>query len=338
MKKFPLFAGAATSIALAVAVLWWLPTSTGHQPGQAAAAGPEIVTALPVVDAEHLTGFDEREQAIIRQLREKYGDRIPGAALQVKVIANLMDLLQKLYPTDWQVRLLRILAAAFPGQLTELRDRYDALRQYNAWLKDSLPELTFPDHAARRQAIWDKRIAVFGEAAREIWALELREEQLAASLKELAVSTAPLTEKSARYIRALRDTYGDTITGANAPHLTQNMTRFLSLQSVQQDLRALPAEERKSALRSFRKDMGLDEEALQRWDALDVERDTARSTGSSYMSERSRLEKQYQGAELDQQLTQLQNRLFGETEAQFIRNEEASGHFRYNTQQTLGVN
>lgn len=296
------------------------------------------MTAIPEVDAEHLTGFDEREQAIIRQLREKYGDRISGVALQVKVIANLMDLLQKMYPGDWQNRLLRILAAAFPVQVAELRDRYDALRQYNAWLKDSLPQLVFPDHASRRKAIWDKRLAVFGDAAREIWAVELREEQLAASLKELAVSTAPLTEKSASYIHQLRATYGDTIIGPNAPHLTQNMTRFLSLPSVQQDLHALAPEERKSALRNFRQEMGLDAAALQRWDALDSERDSSRNTGMTYLAERAQLEARYEGAEREQQLLLLQNRLFGETEAQFLRNEEAAGHFRFKVPQTLGVN
>lgn len=91
-------------------------------------------------------------------------------------------------------------------------------------------------------------------------------------------------------------------------------------------------------MRSFRSDMGLDPAALKRWDALDEERDTSRTMGTTYMTERSRLEARYQGAELEQQILQLQNRLFSADEARFIRNEEASGHFRFRTPQTTGVN
>lgn len=342
MKKNVLVAciSAGTIVAaFTVAGLWWQQEKTAAVSASPSPSFPTTdITPLPVVDANGLSGFDERERAIIQQLRTKYGTRIAGVALQVQVIANLMDLLQKLYPGDWENRLLRILAAAFPQQAAELRDRYDALRHYNAWLKDGWPQLTFPDRESRQQALWDKRISLFGEAAYEIWALERREEKLAATLKELATSTAPLQDKTATYIAGLRKTYGDHIIGPNAPHLTQNMTRFLTLDSVQRDLRSLPAEKRRETLRDFRKDMGLDAPALERWDQLDSERDTSRSTGSIYMGERARLESQYQGVEREQQITALQNRLFGETEAQILRNEEASGYFRFRTPQSFGVN
>lgn len=311
------------------------PTASNTTHGAPGYASP---TPIPRIEAGNLSGFDERELAIIEQLRNKYGNRIPGAALQVKVIANLTDLLQKLYPGDWAKRLMRILAAAFPEQIVELRDRFDALQHYTAWLKDVLPQLSFADHAARREAIWNKRIALFGDAANAIWELERREEKLSATVAGLATSTAPFQEKKQTYIRSLQETYGDGITGAGAPHQTQNMTRFLSLASVQNDLRQLPANDRRETLRNFRKDMGLDEAALDRWDGLDAERDSVRSLGSTYMTERSRLESQYHGPELEEQISQLQNRLFGETEARFIRNEEASGHFRFRAPQTIGVN
>lgn len=338
MKKKLLIAGMTAGALVAGGLLW---LGHGRQTGttsSSSSANSHEASAIPVVDVIGLSGFDDHERAIIHQLRNKYGSHIAGIALQVQVIGNLMDLLQKLYPADWEGRLLRILAAAFPQQIAELRDRYDALSQYNAWLKDVLPQLNFPDQASRRQALWDKRLAIFGEAAYDIWAIEHREEKLAATLKQLATSTAPLQEKSATYISSLKETYGDHITGPDAPHVTQNMTRFLSLDSVQKDLRGLPVEQRESALRSFRKDMGLDDAALQRWDQLDAERDTVRNTGNTYMTERARLETQYRGQELEQKISRLQNQLFGEAEAQFIRNEEASGHFRFKTQQSLGVN
>lgn len=339
MKKATTVSLVVAGIAIAAATSLFLWRDDAPPAGTADdRSGSASPTPIPRVDAGSLSGFDDRERAIIEQLRSKYGPRISGAALQVKVIANLTDLLQKLYPGDWATRLIRILAAAFPEQIVELRDRFDALQQYNAWQKDILPHMTFADHAARREAIWNKRIALFGDAANEIWALERREQQLAATVAGLATSTAPFEEKKQTYIRSLQETYGDGITGAGAPHQTQNMTRFLSLPSVQDDLRQLPATERRETLRSFRKEMGLDEAALDRWDGLDAERDAARNVGTTYMTERSRLEARYQGPELEQQLSLLQNRLFGEEEARFIRNEEASGHYRFRTPQTIGVN
>lgn len=340
MKKSVLIACITTGGAIVAGGLWILqsPPTSNTLSDSTSSLSNMGSSPLPIVDAEGLSGFDERERTIIKQLRTKYGSHIVGVALQVKVIANLMDLLKKLYPGDWENRLLHILAAAFPQQAPELRDRYDALRDYNEWLKDGLPQLTFSDHESRQHALWQKRTSLFGDAALEIWAVELREEKLAATLKDISVSAAPLHEKADTYISSLRETYGDAIIGQNAPHLTQNMTRFLKLDSVQRDLRSMPVEQRKESLREFRKEMGLDAPALQRWDQLDTERDNARGIGSTYMNERSQLEKQYQGAELEQQLVQLQNRIFGEAEAQFIRNEEAAGHYRYNIPQTLGVN
>ena len=56
------------------------------------------------------------------------------------------------------------------------------------------------------------------------------------------------------------------------------------------------------------------------------------------MKERANLAKQYQGENLELQIQNLQNRLFGEEEAVFIRNEERTGNFRYKERQIIGVN
>lgn len=336
MNKKVLAAGlVAGGLLLAGGAVWWLDDGAALAPLPAGAPGAALV--LPQVDAEDLTGFDERERAIIEQLRKKYGGHIAGVAQQVEMLANLRDLLRKLYPQDWEPRLLRILAAAFPQQAQELLGWYQKLLDYEDWLKNTLPQMHTGSPEATQKALWDKRVALFGDAAYEIWALERREQKLKEKLKELATSTAPFRDKADTYISELRATYGDRIIGPEAPHLTQNMTQFLALESVQKDLKTVPVDERRQRLREFRQAMGLDEAALKRWDALDAERDVARSAGETYMAERAKLEAQYQGAELQARLQPLQERLFGE-EARFIRNEEAAGYYRFKTPQTLGVN
>lgn len=321
---------------LAGGAVWWLDDGVALAP--LAASGPGSALVLPEVDAEGLSGFDAHERAIIEQLRKKYGDRIGSVAKQVEMLANLRDLLRKLYPKDWEPRMLRILAAAFPQQAQEMLGWYQRLLAYEDWLKNTLPQMNLTSAEATQKAMWDKRLELFGDAAYEIWAVEVREQKLKEKMKELSTSTAPFRDKTGTYIDALKETYGERIIGPEAPHLTQNMTRFLELESVQKDLQGVGVEERRERLREFRKAMGLNEEALKRWDDLDVERDTIRAAGSSYMAERARLEASFQGPALQAQLEALQNRLFGEEEARFIRNEEASGYYRFKTPQTLGVN
>lgn len=56
------------------------------------------------------------------------------------------------------------------------------------------------------------------------------------------------------------------------------------------------------------------------------------------MQERAALTKQYEGDALQLQIQALQNRKFGSEEAQYIRNEEETGYYRYQERQQIGVN
>lgn len=335
-----LAAAAVAGLALAGGVAWWWGGGAGGSGGGILSGSLAGASALevPAVDVDGLSGFDEREKAIILQLRKKYGGMLEGIPLRLEVITNLRDLLRKLYPDDWQARLLRILAAAFPDLARDLVDLFARLLRYEEWLEKILPQQQFDSQAARQQAVWGKRVELFGDAAYAIWAYERREEKLRVTLQELSTSAAPFAEKTKTYISALRETYGDSVIGPNAPHRTQNMARFLELPGIQQDLKSVPVAERKARLREFRAAMGLDEAALQRWDDLDSERDAVRATGDTYMAERAKLDALAPGPERDAQVRALQDRLFGPAEAVFLRNEEASGFYRFKTPQTLGVN
>jgi hypothetical protein len=95
-------------------------------------------------------------------------------------------------------------------------------------------------------------------------------------------------------------------------HQQELMNHFLDLGSVQKELGTLPPEQRAESLRSIRKDMGLDDEALARWDELDKVRDTRWEVGSQYMSEREALAQQYSGPELETRLMELRSRYFAD--------------------------
>ncbi|HEX8821120.1 MAG TPA: hypothetical protein VF794_14420, partial [Archangium sp.] len=86
-----------------------------------------------------------------------------------------------------------------------------------------------------------------------------------------------------------------------------------------------------------REEMGLDDEALKRWDELDKVRDTRWEVGSQYMSEREALAQQYSGAELETKLQELRTRYFAD-EAGTVAEEEETGFYRFSRPRQWGRN
>jgi hypothetical protein len=281
---------------------------------------------------------EERMAALAASLREKYLDRIDNSVWQVKLIDHLINLMKQLDPDNWQARVEAILRAAFPNWIDQLLDRMAAMLSYEEWLANKLPLMTFESSEARYAALWEMRRALFGEDAELIWAGELQERQFRQQLGALDSNAMPWSEKTAQYVALLAETYGDRVFGNQGVNTSQLMGEFLQLDSVQDALRSADAEQQAELLRAFRKKMGLDEAALARWQELDAARRQQRVSGDSYMAERQALSARLSGEALEQAVQQLQVRYFGEEEARFIRNEEASGVFRFEDRQIIGIN
>ena len=115
------------------------------------------------------------------------------------------------------------------------------------------------------------------------------------------------------------------------------MDRFLDLESVQKDLSSAGPEERAQSLREIRKGLGLSEEAIQRWEVLDGERDARWDAGAKYMQEREALAKQLSGADLEARLKELRSRYLG-GEAEVVGEEEQNGFFRFTRPRRWGRN
>ena len=94
-------------------------------------------------------------------------------------------------------------------------------------------------------------------------------------------------------------------------------------------------EQRRQTMREVRKGLGLDDEALARWDELDRTRDQRWDGGARYMSERTALADTYSGEELELRVHELRVRYFG-GEADTIRSEEQSGFFRFERERRWG--
>ncbi len=280
-----------------------------------------------------------RPEDFIAYLRTRYGARIHDPHAQMRMLESLMRHFQQLNPSGWEADLLAALKQAFPERYEELAARLRQRLDYEKWMKEHRDELQGKSEAERRAALWEERNRLFGkDVAEKIWAGELRNQAVASALATIdALPDATVSDRMAKYKQSLEQTYGKDTQAYLQAHRQELMNHFLDLGSVQKELGALPPDKRSESLRSIRKDMGLDDEALKRWDELDKVRDTRWEVGSQYMSEREALAQQYSGTELETRLMELRARYFSD-EAEMIAQEEESGFFRFTRPRQWGRN
>ncbi|WP_309896617.1 hypothetical protein [Archangium sp.] len=306
-----------------------------------ATPGPASATAASAEGPrESARGPVRTPEDMVSYLRARYGARIKDPHTQMRMLEELMRHFQKLNPSGWEADLLALVKQAFPELYDELALRLRQRVDYERWVKDNQAALQEKPDAERRAALWEERNQLFGkEVAEKIWAGELRNQALADALTSIdALPDASLGDRMSKYKESLAKTYGKDTEAYVKAHQQELMNHFLDLGSVQKQLSALPPAERSENLRTLRKEMGLNDEALQRWDELDKVRDTRWEVGSQYMSEREALAQQHSGAELELKLQELRSRYFPSEEAQTIAEEEQSGFYRFTRPRQWGRN
>ncbi|HSP78529.1 MAG TPA: hypothetical protein VLQ93_08380 [Myxococcaceae bacterium] len=316
------------------------PASGPEAPrAQAPRASPAPASPTGAAPLESARGPVRQEEDLVSYLRDKYGARIKIPYIQIQMLEDLMRHFQKLNPTGWEEDLLALLREAFPELYDELAARLRQRVEYGRWMEENEAALRAKTPQERRAAVWEERNRLFGEeAARDIWQAELRHQAEADTLATIdALPDATVKDRLARYKQGLEEIYGEKAEAYLQVRQQEVMNRFLELGSVQKELGGLAAEKRAEELRHIRQEMGLDEQALERWKTLDAQRDARWEAGSLYMSEREALAQQYSGAELEARLVELRTRYFGQ-EAEVIAQEEQSGFFRFTRPRVWGRN
>ncbi|MFP2908500.1 lipase secretion chaperone [Pyxidicoccus sp. 3LFB2] len=272
-------------------------------------------------------------------MRERYGARLDEPSVQMRMLEDLMRYFQKRSPDRWREELLAFLKKSFPERYDELAAMLRNREDYEKWVKDNDAYLRGLGEKERRTAVWDARNRLFGkDVAERLWAAELKNQAVADTLRTLdTLEGAPLTEKLSAYKKKLQEVHGASADAYLARHQQELMNRFLDLSSIQRELTELPPAERSKNLRTIRKEMGLDDEALTRWDSLDQTRDARWDAGARYMAERAALTKELSGEELEAKLQELRTRYFA-AEADIIAQEEAGGFLRFERPRVWGRN
>lgn len=312
------------------------PERTAPAVSTAASLQPMAPARAPVPVSKATITLSAEDTAFIKDLREKFATRIEAKHTQIRLIEQLISYLMQRYPDDWQTRVQAFLQELFPALADSLYEKFTQLMRYNDWLRSNRELLMAMPGADRRAALWAARHEAFGADAEEIFVAQRQSEQVRDALVRLdAMPDAPVDQKLDVFLKAVNEAYGPDAEQLLANRGTELMNGFLAVDAVQDDLRALSPTQRQAALRDIRASMGLDAAALERWDALDAERDATWSSGERYMAERERVQREHDGVEEDRQLRRLQDEQFG-AEADTIRQEESAGFYRYGRARRIG--
>jgi hypothetical protein len=343
-RRKPLALAVAASLGAAALLL----LGTGRLRAQASAAAPALPpsrraaapAAPPAMDAPSPGGVEDAQAhaRLVAALRARYGAKLASPLGQLKLVEALVRHFRE-RGGDWRGALLRTLRDAFPDAAPLLAARLEQWLAYEAWMQANAGDLQRLEPEERRANLWARREALFGTAdARDIWAAELRSERVASALAAIdAAPDARLPERLQRYRDSLEQAYGEAAPAFLERHRQEALDRFLDLGSVQRELSGLPPAERAAQLREIRTGLGLDAQALARWEALDGARDARWDAGARYMAEREALLREPPGPAREARLTALRERLFG-AEAQTLAAEEASGFLRFEQPRRWGRN
>jgi len=344
MNKTPIFAVAGLVLLGAGYFLYTQQTETADPALNGAMA--TSTTAQPTIEEQIKSGttpisgadHDAFFTILKSQMVARLGERLERPYWRMKMLQDLKLFFQEQFPDNWEEELMAFLRFAFPDMADDLIAKFHAMEEYEQWVSNLKGNMEFASMKERQQAMWDKRVALFGDDAYKIWEAAYKSEQYEEKLGQLAQATGTYQEKQQQYMDMMKEVFGPEVVAPEATHKDQKMMSFLELPNVQQDLRAMTREQQTTALRSLRTQMGLDDEALARWDTLDTQRAERRSSGDSYMQQREALASQYSGTELDAKVDALRVQIFGEEQATFISNEERSGYFRFKDPQQIGIN
>lgn len=273
----------------------------------------------------------------VTSLEHDFAGTIALKSSQVKLMQLRLFLAEK-YPGNWKELFETIIKTAFPDYAEEIFEVLARMDRYNTWLEERKADLPESGSQGIYDALWAKRKELFGDDAQDIWAEETRTEVITLVLDAMREDyDTGIDEKIALFTQVVNDAYhGETdfMGGDRVYYLTR---AFLRMDSVQENLHEMNEPERKEALRTVRKNMGFSDEAIEKMELLDAEKEERWQTGYRYMEERARILASFKGEGMQQKIAVLQNTCFGKN-AKTIRAEEASGFFRFDRPRVYGCN
>lgn len=274
-------------------------------------------------------------------LLETYGETILDKRVQVGLLKERDALLSR-FPEQGLALFEAALRHAFPDLADTILGLMAQMAEYDAWLEANATPLAQLGLLEREGTLWQKRQALFGKDALEIWsdeqqAMAAKKEATRQVLSRLNEDTQlSLDEKLYQLQSGLTEIYdgGMEKLGMDAGLLG---AVFFGLDSVQKALTDLPAERRQQEINRVRRQLGYSEAQIERLAERDAKRNQRWEKGLAYMDARRELDARPESAEKDQALQRLREEHFG-FEAKTIALEERDGFYRFERPRLYGRN
>lgn len=282
------------------------------------------------------------EDRLVKKLKEMYEKTISEKSTQVLLLKTKQYLLKR-YPKDGHIRFYAILKRAFPEFADEIMKTIKAMELYLLWEKENAGLLSQMNSLEKKGALWDKREELFGDDAATIWSeerdrYEKRKQDMQETISRLDQSyDSTIYEKLDDYQNSLNNVYKNT-SEAYILQSTDLLSKvFLSLDSVQSELKQMTPEDRRLELQTIRSEMGYTQAQIEKLEEIDEYKNKRWDNGLAYMNERDSLLNDLEGPEQDKALADLREKYF-KHEAKTIEAEENDGFFRYTRRRIYGKN
>ena len=288
---------------------------------------------------------DQPKNTLVTQLasyfKKRYGPSIQSIITQASLLSEL-DRLEKTQPEHSRELFDESVSMAFPYQSKQILSVIDLLIVYEKWLDANTAQLNRLEPGAQLATLWEKRYELFGEDAEVLWAdnalgSDAKQAQIQAEMNQLAqVTDQPAGRIADQLLTKIDEVYADSVAAALLTPEDLEQAIF-AMDSVQADLAALDQEARARTIDELRRKVGHSEEAIDQLAQRDQRNQQKWDTGYQYQAAKKLLLEQYTGARYEQELSDLQLELFGNSAAT-IAAEERSGFYRFDRPRLYGVN
>ena len=337
------FAGIAMQLA---AIMSFNSESALFHPGSAiknavvsifSGGGSKGVAGYRARVTEH-DGKLELDRELISHLRSRYGKDLSSPKVQVQAIEEIQRILEPQYPENFHEKTAEAIALVFPDNTERLIKMSDNLERYETWLQGVWDPLFSKSKKEKESIVWSKRREIFGTDAEKVWADDQKTKIINQVLSGLnRVKNSSLKDKLAFFEDTIRQEYASDADPFIQNHQQELLNSFLTLESVQADLKKMQPQERRQSLKAVRRSLGMDESTIAQGDALEKVRDERWEKGLIYMKERQKIVDSVQGDDRDSSLDELRRKYFG-NDAATVAGEEKAGYFRFKAKRVYGLN
>lgn len=280
---------------------------------------------------------------LVNQLIQHHQHNVHEIPVQVSFL-DLKRMLTEQYPNQADILFERILKLAFPELAESILTLLQKLETYENWYQDNLLTLSQLSHSGRYETIWNKRYAMFGELADQIWPTEQASDELQSQREQLQLTLQALNNDNVNSINEklfiLTATLNENSDQSAIAELSQQGTisnLFFGLSSVQKELKSMTHEQRQSSINDTRRAMGYSEADIEQLAQEDAKKEERWQNGYAYMNQRDELLAGSSNNVTENQLDELREQFFKQ-EAPTIAAEESAGFFRYERPRYYGRN